>query len=99
MHAARASLTSATANNFQKEKIYMPRDSRRKAGEFHQRAAHAAHLAATQHGEEDHQTGHEQSRQALEHSAKAFSELQEAHQKSATTIGKANGSAEVTHAE
>ena len=76
----------------------MPRDSRQEAAEFFRRAAHGR-LAASRYGKQDHQTGHEQSRQALEHSAKAFSELQEAHQKSATTIGKANGSAEVTHAE
>lgn len=74
----------------------MPRDSRQKAAEFHRGAAHAAHLAATQHGKQDYQTGHEHSRQALEHSARTFSESQEAHQKSATRIGKANGSTEVT---
>jgi hypothetical protein len=68
----------------------MPRDSRQKAAEFHQGAAHAAHLAATQHGKQDYQTGHEPSRQALEHSAKALSESQEAHQKYATRIGKAD---------
>jgi len=64
-------LIITTSNNVQKEKIYMPRDSRQQWAEFHLRAAHA-YLAPTQQGKQDHQAGHEQSRQALEHSAKAF---------------------------
>jgi hypothetical protein len=60
----------------------MPRDSRQKSAEFHLRAAYAQ-LAPTQQARQEHQAGHEQSRQALEHSAKAFSESREARQKSA----------------
>jgi hypothetical protein len=84
--------------SFQKERICMPRDSRQEAAEFFRRAAHGR-LAATRYGKQDHQTGHEQSRQALEHSAKVFSESQEAHHKSASRLGKASGSAGVTDAE
>jgi hypothetical protein len=69
----------------------MPRDSRQKWAEFHLRAAHA-HLAPTQYGKQDHQAGHEQSRQALEHSAKAFLESQEARQKSANRVRETNRS-------
>lgn len=49
----------------------MPRDSRQKWTEFRLRAAHA-HLAPTRRGKQDYQVGHEQSRQALEHAARAF---------------------------
>jgi hypothetical protein len=76
----------------------MPRDSHQKAAEFHQGTAHA-HLAATQHGKQDHQTGHEQSRRALEHSARAFIASQEAHQKLAKHSGEMNASPGVTDAE
>ncbi len=96
MRLAASKPCATTTNNLHKEKIYMPRDSRPKASQFHRGAAY---LAATQHGKQDYQTGRGQSRQALEHSAKAFSESQEAHQKSATRIGKVDGSAEVTYAE
>ena len=54
----------------------MARDSHQKAAELHHRTAHA-HLAATQHGKQDYETGHEQSRQALERSARIFSESAE----------------------
>lgn len=51
-----------------------------RAAELHDSAAHA-HRVAGQQGKQDHLTGHELSRQALEHS-------QEAHQHSQTaTIG------------
>ena len=47
------------------------RDSHRKAAELHDLAAHA-HRAAAEHNEkQDHLTGHEHSRQALEHSHEA----------------------------
>ena len=44
----------------------MPRDSHQRAAEFHEMAAHA-HRAAAHHDKEDHLTGHEHSRQAMEH--------------------------------
>lgn len=65
----------------------MPRDSHQKAAEFQQAAAHA-HLAAIRDNKQDHQTAHEQSRQALEHSAMAFSKSQEAHQRLANHLGE-----------
>jgi hypothetical protein len=76
----------------------MPRGSRQEAAEFYQSAAHG-HLAVTQHGKQDYQTGHEHSRHALEHSANAFSELQKAHRESATSVERTNDSAGVTDAE
>ncbi|HEV2417980.1 MAG TPA: hypothetical protein VGX94_09255 [Terriglobia bacterium] len=42
-------------------------DSHQKAAEYHILAAHAHRTAAEHHGQEDHLTGHEHSRQALEH--------------------------------
>jgi len=44
----------------------------RKAAEIQDRAAHVHRQAAEQHGKQDHETGHEQSRQLLEHSSKAY---------------------------
>jgi len=41
-----------------------------RAEELHEGAAHA-HLAAEQHGKQEHLTGHERSRQQLEHSPRA----------------------------
>lgn len=45
-------------------------DANRKAAELHDEATHA-HLVAEQHGKQDHLTGQEHSRQALEHSQEA----------------------------
>jgi hypothetical protein len=42
----------------------------------------------TNHNKEDHLTGHELSRQALEYSAKTFEHSQEAHEKSEKASGK-----------
>lgn len=66
----------------------MPNDSHQRAAEFHELAAHAHRAAAVHHGKEDHLTGHELSRQALEHATKAFQLSQEAHQKSVKSIEK-----------
>jgi hypothetical protein len=60
----------------------MPNDSHQRAAEFHDLAAHAHRVAASHHAKGDHQTGHEFSRQAMEHAAKAFELAQEAHRKS-----------------
>lgn len=51
-------------------------------------AAHAHRSAAVHHGKEDHLTGHELSKQAMEYSAKAFKSSQEAHEKSENSSGK-----------
>jgi hypothetical protein len=67
----------------------MPNDSHQRAAEFHELAAQAHRVAAVRHGKEDHLTGHEQSKLALEHATKAFHLSQEAHQKSGKTAGKA----------
>jgi hypothetical protein len=60
----------------------MPKDAHQKAAEYHDLAAHAHRIAATHHDKGDHMTGHEFSRQAMEHSAKAYQFAQEAHKKS-----------------
>lgn len=55
-------------------------ENHQRAAELHDVAAHS-HLVAGQHGNPDHLTAHEQSRQTLEHS-------QEVHQQSqASTVG------------
>jgi hypothetical protein len=61
----------------------MPNDSHQRAAEFHDLAAHAHRVAAAHHGKEDHLTGHELARQAMEHSARAQQATQEALQESA----------------
>jgi hypothetical protein len=66
----------------------MPRDSHQRAAEMHELAAHAYRAAAAHHGNGDHLTGHEQSRQALEHSAKAHQAAQEAWRESEASVAK-----------
>jgi hypothetical protein len=66
----------------------MPYDSHQRAAEFHELAAHAHRAAAVHHGKEDHLTGHELSKQALEHACKALQWSQEAHKKSAKSMEK-----------
>jgi len=70
------------------EVIRVPNDSHRRAAEFHDLAAHAHRAAAVHHAKEDHQTGHEHSKQAMEHAIKAFHLSEEAHRKSAKSISK-----------
>jgi len=53
----------------------MPNDSHQRAAEFHELAAHAHRAAAVRHGKEDHQTGHEHSKQAMV--ARSSSEVRE----------------------
>jgi hypothetical protein len=55
-------------------------DSHQRAAEFHELAAHAHRVAAAHHGKGDHQSGHELSRQALEHAIKAFERSKQVHQ-------------------
>ena len=51
-------------------------------------AAHAHQAAAVHHGKEDHLTAHEQSRQAMEHAAKAFELSKQAHEESSAVLKK-----------
>jgi hypothetical protein len=66
----------------------MPYNSHQRAAELHELAAHAHRAAAVAHGKGDHLTGHELSRQAMEHANKAFEWSQDAHQKSAKSVEK-----------
>jgi len=50
-------------------------ENHQRAAELHDLAAHA-HRAAQQHGQQDHVTGHELSRQALERSRAAHQQTQ-----------------------
>ena len=59
-----------------------PYDHRR-AAELHDAAAHAHRVAAEAHGKQDHQTGQELTRQALEHSNRAYLFTQQVHQNAA----------------
>jgi hypothetical protein len=68
------------------------RDSQQIAAEHRDLGAHAHLTGAEHHGKEGHITGHESSRQVLEHSDKAYLQTQKAHQKTGTEHG-ANGSA------
>jgi hypothetical protein len=60
------------------------RDSQQKAAEYHNLAAHAHRSAAVHQGQEDHLTGHEQSRQALVHSNTAHQHSLGMHQQART---------------
>jgi hypothetical protein len=66
----------------------MASDSHQRAAEFHELAAHAHRTAAAHHDKEDHLTGHERSRQALEFANKAFHASQDAHEKSGKSLGE-----------
>ncbi len=57
------------------------KDSHQKAAEYHDLAAHAHRAAAAHYEKGEHQTGHEQSRQALEHSRRAYEITQEVQDK------------------
>jgi hypothetical protein len=63
-------------------------DSHQRAAELHQLAAHAHTTAMEHHGKGDHLTGHEYSKMALEHSAKAFELAQAAHRESEERVRK-----------
>ena len=52
-------------------------------------AAHAHQAAAASHGKEDHLTGHEHSRQAVEYASKAFEFSKQAHDESMAFYKKA----------
>ena len=59
-------------------------ESQQIATEHRDHAAHAHRTGAEHHGKEDHLTGHESSRQALEHSNKAYLNPLQEHQKTGT---------------
>ncbi len=64
-------------------------ENHQRAAELHDGAAHA-HRTAEQQGKQDHLTGHEQSRQALEHSSEAHRRTQAAKTRyGVTTFGHA----------
>ena len=56
-------------------------ESQQIAAEHRDLAAHAHRAGAEHHGKEDHLTGHESSRQALEHSNKAYLHPPQKHPK------------------
>ncbi len=63
------------------------RESQQIASEHRDLAAHAHRSGSEHHGKEDHLTGHESSRQALEHSNQAYLHTQEEHQGTKTGQG------------
>jgi hypothetical protein len=67
------------------------KESQHIGAEHRDAAAHAHHAGAEHHGKEDHLTGHESSRQALEHSNPAYLLAQQEHEK-ARTAPSAEGS-------
>jgi hypothetical protein len=69
--------------NSSEEGVIMAYDSHIRAAEFHELAAHAHRAAAVQHGKQDHFTGNEHSRQAMEHANKAHQATLEAFAQSA----------------
>jgi hypothetical protein len=67
-------------------------ESQQIAAEHRDLAAHAHRSGSEHHGKEDHMTGHESSRQALEHSNKAYLRSQE-EPETATKEHAADGAA------
>lgn len=63
------------------------RESQQIATEHRDLAAHAHRSGAEHHGKEDHLTGHESSRQSLEHSNPAYLSAQSEHQGSRNEHG------------
>jgi hypothetical protein len=62
-------------------------ESQQIAAEHHDLAAHAHRTGAEHHGKEDHLTGHENSRQVLEHADKAYLQAEKQGWKSAAGHG------------
>src|ERR1035441_10423408 len=69
------------------------RESQQIAAEHHDLAAHAHRSGAEHHGKEDHLTGHESSRQVLEHSNQAYLLAQKEHREART----GHGANEIAH--
>src|ERR1700678_2116441 len=80
----RANVASDVAGEYSSEQgAIMNYDSHQRAAEFHEMAAHAHRAAAVSHGKQDHYTGNEHSRQAMEHANKAHQATLEAFAQSA----------------
>src|SRR5277367_3505175 len=73
----------ATEDHSSSEGAIMNYDSHQRAAEFHEMAAHAHRAAAVHHNKQDHFTGNEHSRQAMEHANKAHQATLEAFAQSA----------------
>jgi Protein of unknown function (DUF2934) len=71
-------------------------ENHQRAAELHDLAAHA-HRAAEQNGKQDHETGHERSRQALEHSQAAHQQTQVSVNRHGTATFGHNEIAELAH--
>jgi hypothetical protein len=63
------------------------KESQQIAAEHRDLAAHAHQAGAESHGKEDHLTGHEISRQALEHSNQAYVRGKQEHERTRTAAG------------
>ena len=66
----------------------MASDSHQRAAEFHEMAAHAHRAAAAHYANGDYKSGHDLTRQAMEHSAKAHQWSQEAWKTSESSAAK-----------
>ena len=73
--------------------------SQQKAAEYHNPASHARVTAAQGHEKEDHLTGHEHSRQALEHTNKNYQQSQQEHEPAQTEHAKNVPTHEATEQE
>ena len=71
-------------------------ESQQIAAEHHDLSAHAHRAGAEHHGKEDHLTGHESSRQALEHSNKAYLHSSQEHQNAGAGKGAGVSAHEAT---
>jgi len=68
-------------------------ESQQIAAEHHDLAAHAHRTGAQQHGKEDHLSGHETSKEYLEHSNQAYLHAQKAHR----MTGSENAGGAIAH--
>jgi hypothetical protein len=68
-------------------------DWHQRAAEFHDLAAHAHRTAGKHHNQDDHLTGHEHSKQAMEYASKAFKFSQQAHENSVNFLSEAKSAA------
>jgi hypothetical protein len=76
------------ANLSSEEGAIMNYDSHQRAAEFHEMAAHAHRAAAAHHDKQDHLTGNEHSRRAMEHANKAHQATLDAFAESAELAKK-----------
>src|ERR1041385_1238984 len=71
-------------------------ESQQIAAQHRDLAAHAHRAGAEHHGKEDHLTGHESSRQGLEHTNQAYLLAQQKHDQTKTTPGAKGTTHEAT---